>query len=82
MSPRPAVVGHDSSVLAPQRPTHPLVLRSRGPVGKPEEAAVDTQPVATVGVVLLCLIAVAEVESLGGGEVASLAERKALEGQP
>src|SRR5680860_491863 len=79
---RGRVVGHDTSVLAPQRPAHPLVLRSRGPVGKPEEASVDTQPVATVDVVLLRLIAIPEVEGFGGGEVASLAERETLQREP
>jgi hypothetical protein len=54
---RPRIVGHNAAAMAPQGPAHPLVLGSRGPVGEPEQAAVDAEPVATVDVVLLRLVA-------------------------
>src|SRR5687768_3085452 len=79
---RGRVVGHDSTTLAPQCPAHPLVLGSRGPVGKSEQTAVDSKPVAAVDVVFLRLITVPEVESLGGAEVAGLAERETLQREP
>lgn len=47
-------------------------MEASGPFGNAEETPVDPQPVAMIDVVLLRLVRVANVDRLGGREVAGL----------
>ena len=76
------IVRDDAAPAAPQDPARISVLSLAGPSGKPKEAAINTEPVAMVCVVLLRLVAVADGDSLGGREVARLTEGQLVELTP
>ena len=69
------LVGYDAPPVTPQRPTDVDVVSIGGPLGQPEERPVDPEPVAGVGVVLLGLVGVADLQRLCRCEVARLLER-------
>jgi len=64
---------------AQQRPTDVDVVSIGRPLGQPEERPVDPEPVAGVGVVLLGLVGVADLQRLCRREVARLLERHGVE---
>src|SRR6266496_78347 len=71
-----AGVGYDGASAAPERPAHEMVRVLAGKIQVLAEAvgaAVDLHPVASLLVELLGLVRVARPDSVGRGEVATLA---------
>lgn len=76
------VVRNDREVARPQRPADQVVVGGGRPLGEPEDAAIDSEPVTTVGMELLRLVRVSDGSRLRRREVAGLTSCDGRQAKP